>query len=135
MKTPRELLFERHRHTQPRLDALREKVVAGFSKAEEMRPKISWSETLISLRWHVAALSGAWMLIFFLNMESHASPSASVAGANSSSPVQILAALHEQRRQLLEWAAEQSSAFVPIPPAIPRPRRSELQNTNISNFV
>jgi hypothetical protein len=135
MKTPKELLLERHREIQPKLDAVRREVVAGLRNSEPMAGKPLWSEMLLSFRWHLGALSAAWMLIFFLNMERPPGPPASMASANAPSAVQVLASLHEQRRQLQQWTADPSSLFTPEGPVTLPPRRSELQFTNSNNLA
>src|SRR6478672_11734897 len=102
MKTPRELLLERHAELQQKLDTLREEAVASLAEARPTPAKILWRELLLSLRWHLAGLSAAWMLIFFLNLESRSGASTDMAGNKPvPTPAQVLAALHEQRRQLL----------------------------------
>jgi hypothetical protein len=135
MKTPRELLLERHRRMQSRLDAVTDEVLANFPGREQEDRGISWREMLLSLRWHIPALGGAWMLIFFLNSDRHSSAAPLMAGANTPSPVQVLASLHEQRRQLQEWTADASAIFVPQGPVILPPRRSELQSTNNTHLA
>jgi hypothetical protein len=135
MKTPCELLLEQHRKMQPRLDALTDEVLASLPGRQPGGRGISWREMLPSLRWHIPTLGAAWMLIFFLNLDRHSTAPPSAAGANTPSPVQVLASLHEQRRQLQEWTADASASFVPRGPVILPPRRSELQTTNSTHLA
>ena len=51
MKTPREILFERHRQAQPRLDAVRWKALATLSPAEDAtraHPEEGLAKSLVS---------------------------------------------------------------------------------------
>ena len=109
MKTPRELLFERHRAAEPKLDALRQKTIATLAKAPALNsrtspsaPRSSWRDLLLSLRWHLAGLSAAWLVVLVLNIDHSQAPSSVLAKQNIPSPQQLLTALRENRRQVLE---------------------------------
>ena len=109
MKTPRELLFERHRAAEPKLDTLRQKTVSRLAKAPAVNsqtgpsaPRSSWRDLLLSLRWHLAGLSAAWLLVLVLNIDHSQASSSVLAKQNIPSPQQLLTALRENRRQVLE---------------------------------
>ena len=107
MKTPRELLFERHRAAEPKLDTLRQKTVSRLAKAPAVNsrpsaPRSSWRDMLLSLRWHLAGLSAAWLVVLVLNIDDSQAPSSVLAKQNIPSPQQLLTALRENRRQVLE---------------------------------
>jgi len=109
MKTPRELLFEHHRAAEPKLDTLRQKTIASFAKAPAVNsrtspsaPRSSWRDLLLSLRWHLAGLSAAWLVVLVLNIDHSQAPSSVLAKQNIPSPQQLLTALRENRRQVLE---------------------------------
>jgi len=107
MKTPRELLFERHRAAEPKLDTLRQKTVSRLAKAPAVNsrpsaPRSSWRDMLLSLRWHLAGLSAAWLVVLVLNIDHSQAPSSVLAKQNIPSPQQLLTALRENRRQVLE---------------------------------
>src|SRR2546422_5885743 len=107
MKTPRELLFERHRAAEPKLDPLRQKTVSRLAKAPAVNsrpsaPRSSWRDMLLSLRWHLAGLSAAWLVVLVLNIDHSQAPSSVLAKQNIPSPQQLLTALRENRRQVLE---------------------------------
>ncbi len=122
MKTLREILFERHQAAEPKLDVVRQKVLASIASGKSgvgqrhVREKPTWIFALLSLRWHLAGLSAAWLLVAILNSDqSSAAPV--LAKASDSSPRQLLLALRENRRQLSE--------LIEPPPAEPiaAPRR------------
>jgi len=138
MKTPRDLLFERHRHATPRLDAIRREALARLphSTAHPTRERAwppgfdAWvGRWLFSLRWHLAGLTAAWLFIAWLNLEN--GPAANLQTtrpSTSATASELLAALKENRRQMAEWLAPSSAAASssdPAPPAFVPKRRSE----------
>ena len=117
MKTPRELLFERHRAAEPKLDTLRQKTVSRLAKAPAVNsrpsaPRSSWRDMLLSLRWHLAGLSAAWLVVLVLNIDHSQAHSTVLAKQNIPSPQQLLTALRENRRQVLELTGGQVVASV-----------------------
>ena len=117
MKTPRELLFERHRAAEPKLDTLRQKTVSRLAKAPAVNsrpsaPRSSWRDMLLSLRWHLAGLSAAWLVVLVLNIDHSQAPSSVLAKQNIPSAQQLLTALRENRRQVLELTGGQVVAGV-----------------------
>jgi len=96
MKTLREVLLEKHRRVEPKLDAIREQVNAGLAAgntdtpgrskqmAREWQPdasafQIGWRQLLWSLRWHLAGLSAAWLVVMALSLDSTPAPASRVA--------------------------------------------------------
>jgi hypothetical protein len=117
MKTPREILLRRHQAASPKLDAIRAGVVADIA------PKtISWRELVRLLRWHLAGLGAAWVVVLFLNTDLSGSSAGSVPRAALAEPSQIWASLRERRRLLLQY----SEAPAAEPSAAPG-RRSEME--------
>ena len=113
MKTPREILFQRHETAGPKLDAIRRSVV--WERRHTVVPEVRvadaatlsvspWHELLFSLRWHFAALSAVWLVIAFLSLTAGHSPSlaATIPTQKIPSGQIIMASLRENRRQLLE---------------------------------
>ncbi len=169
MKTPRELLLERHRAAEPQLDAIRREVLQGLERRAEspeerrapnplggartflsaatgfakwaINPRLSavrtllrtgmsalrpsWRELLLSFRWHLAGLSAAWLVVLVLNVDHSPAPSLALAKQNIPSPQQLLTALRENRRQVLEMTGPTISD--PVPESR---RRSELEMIN-----
>ena len=140
MKTPRELLLERHRATEPKLDAIRQETVArlaeesadGHARAEALagnsRTRLSalrssCRDLLLSFRWHLAGLSAAWLVVLVLNIDPSPTPSSALAKQNLPSPQQLLTALRENRRQVLEMTG--AGVVEGVPDAR---RRSEIES-------
>jgi hypothetical protein len=121
MKTPRELLLQRHQAVAPKLDAVTRNALAalerpGFAQA--------WREFVFSLRWHLAGLSAVWIAILLLNINSV--PSSTVVIAQDKIPPArvLLEALLKNRRELMELTG---MPMADEPVAMP-PRRSQTQS-------
>jgi hypothetical protein len=129
MKTPREILFDRHRSTESKLDAIRQDAVRGLIRAQSRQSlretdSPGFSDSLraffLSLRWHLAGMSAVWLIAMFLNMDLSPSPTVSVAKHDVTTPRQLLASLQEYRRQL--WLLMESPVSEPVSSP---PRRSQ----------
>ena len=141
MKHPREILFEHHRSVEPRLDDVRQNVLASLATAS--RHELSQQEVsrsgrfslralLLSIRWHLVGLSAAWLIVALLNVEPSPTQEQSLAQHNASPPQQLLTALRENRRQIAELLGSRANTIesTPEPPAfVPRPR-GEIRSTN-----
>jgi len=120
MKTPREILLQRHQAIELKLDAVRRNALAALE-----RPGLaqSWRAFVLSLRWHLAGMSAVWIAVLLLNLDS--APGSTVVIARDKIPPArvILEALLKNRRELMELT-EMPTASEPT--ALP-PRRSEIQ--------
>ena len=130
MKTPRDILFERHRTAEPKLDAIRQGVVANLSSTptrtlSDNTMAISVRHLLLSLRWHLAGMSAAWLVIVILNMSNSTPATARITGENIPSPRQILTALQKNRRELLQFSESPVAARTALPA-----RRSEFKSSS-----
>ena len=121
MKTPREILLEQHEAATPKLDAIRAGVVAGLARPAA-RETISWRDFARSLRWHLAALSAAWVVVVILNMDHSPSAVARIPRDKIPTPQQLWASLRESRRLLLEYSDVPAVEAVAVPG-----RRSEIE--------
>ena len=141
MKNPREILFERHRSVEPRLDGVRQNVLASVATASGRESprnpsspgvQSSLRDLLLPLRWHLAGLSLAWLVVLLLSMEPSPTEERSLAKQNASPPRQLLTALLENRRQIAELLGSRAntSEAAPEPPAFVPKRRGEIQSTN-----
>ena len=149
MKTPREVLFERHQSAQPKLDAVRQEALTALGESSaEVRPRGSvsgpcapkWTserrpaparmcgvrEFLLSFRWHLAGMSAVWLLVVLLNRDHSPALAQNIVKENIPSPQRLLASLRENRRQLLELIEAPVIEPAPVPP-----RRSELQAASL----
>jgi hypothetical protein len=131
MKTPREILLERHHAVESKLDAIRQSALAAVGDRREAdSPAVTdrrdrWRESLISLRWHLAGLGAAWLVIVLLNLSVGHSVglAAAIPRGKIPSPQIILASLRENRRELLELIQPVEWREVQPPKSIlPRPR-------------
>ena len=141
MKTPREVLLQQHQAAEPELDAIREQVVAGLAtdapvRTTRMSPtapggvstlQAGWRQFLWSLRWHLAGLSAAWLVVIALSIDSPPAPTTRVVRQDTPSQRQLLAALRENQRQLRELIGAPAAEPAPAPQkSMPSPR-SEVQ--------
>ena len=131
MKTPREILFERHQAIAPKLDAIRETAVAAVGDHCITNPsavtdrRYNLREFLFSLRWHLAGMSAVWLVIAFLSLNAGHSPglAASAPARKIPSAQIIMASLRENRRQLLElMQPAEARGEQPQKSILPRPR-------------
>jgi hypothetical protein len=141
MKTPREVLFGQHQAAEAKLDAIREKVVAGLGpdaplRATQIPPAVprrastlqaGWRQLWWSLRWHLAGLGVAWLVVIALNIDHTPAPARGLARQDAPSPRQLLAALRENQRQLRELIGAPVAEPAPAPQKpMPSPQ-SQLQ--------
>jgi hypothetical protein len=138
MKTPREVLLQRHQSVTFRLDEIRRKVISDLRAApdrQSRQPIVAGilREFLLPLRWHLAGMSALWLLAALLSVDRAPTPP-QTAKANSS-PQVLASALSENRRQLAEMInspADDTAISTPVPqPFIPR-RRSDLQPSSVA---
>lgn len=115
MKTPRELLLEKHRVANPALDNVRRKALdAVFSRPALnwrtlLRQRLSeflaklWDELILPNRKTWAGLAAVWVMILGLSiaslMDSSSSP---VYAAAEPLSRETIIALHQQRQELAE---------------------------------
>ncbi len=126
MKTPRELLLQRHQAVEPKLDSVRRNALAALAPPHPLESFAqSWKTFIFSLRWHLAGLSAVWLAVLLFNLD-YTPDSTVVIAADKIPPARvILAALLENRRELMELTETPAASE---PPALP-PRRSEIQPT------
>jgi hypothetical protein len=139
MKTPREILLDRHRAAETRLDAIRRAVVSdlndeatkeqsldrSFVAAFLRCSKTFWRELILPSRRIWAGLAAVWMAIFAINAaQRDASPVVNVSAAP------VMMSIGEQQRMLNELFADRS-----LPSDVDRPKlfspkpRTELSMT------
>ena len=141
MKHPRDILFERHQEARPKLNAIRQKALATLpvNSARESRPEtdvsgvwFSFQQLFRPFRWHLAAMSAAWMLVALLNVDPSRTETRNMARHDLSTPRELLTALRENRRQVVELIESPATGREPSlpPPAFVPKRRSEVHSTN-----
>lgn len=133
MKTPREILLDRHRKAEARLDAIRERILAtelpveADSRSLPLNHSFSlavagmklWRELILPCRRIWCGLAAVWLVIAVMNVASKDSPK--IANRRTSPPnSEILMATREQR--LLRQELLGSSIIPAAPPGVIPPR-------------
>ena len=143
MKTPREILFARHRRAEVNLDHLRRQVIAGLpvsGSAEGSEPNRgenrviravltkAWLELIWPSRRAWAGIAALWLTVGAANLAMKAGfQSSPPIGA---APVQEMAQGFEERRRLLAELLPPVKPVPPIQPSRSNPRpRSEGPST------
>jgi hypothetical protein len=134
MKTPREILFEKHKAAQQKLDAIRESIV---SECARPRPQQAanvpthavgtlaafWQELFWPYRRIWTGLSVVWVGIIALRLTE---PGTAVRETVRVTPQMAAAVIVEQRRELALVLGDTGGPQVALPPppqpALPRPR-------------
>jgi hypothetical protein len=140
MKTPREILMERHQAVEPRLDAMRRSVVAELNNKETGEHNFPaffvsslvgcsnklWLELILPCRRIWTGLATVWILLFIVNVSQHDSSQARIA---KSAPPAVMMTLGDQQRILNELFADRSFASDADRPKIfsPKPRTETLK--------
>lgn len=139
MKTPREILFERHRQVEPKLDAVRRKVLATLPMGEasmESRFETSgsrqgvysfhravgvlrkaWLELIWPSRRAWAGMAALWLVVLAANLEMKAT-STTAPAVQSAHTRELVRAFEEQQRLLAEL-------LLPVNPPSAAPARSD----------
>jgi len=142
MKTPRELILQRHQSAEPKLKAIRGEDLAACTRATaaqpSQQPEPLFSLTFVAMKfWHEsirpwrriwAGMAAIWLVLLALNLATRETPKMARHQTSPPDP-ELLAALRERERLMRQW-------FEPIapPPAatpkIPGPR-SERPETKM----
>jgi len=133
MKSPREILLQRHRAVEPELDKIREKVVTaiGDDRASNLRAatasRYRLQDFIYPLRWQLAGLSAAWLVIVLMRLNVGPSTTlvSAMPAAKIPSPQIILASLQANRQELLQLIQPAEAREVRPPKMIPRSERHD----------
>jgi len=134
MKTPREILSERHRPAEPRLDAIRRDLVGKLNNQETKPqgftfvswllrcPQNFWCELIWPARRIWTGLAAAWLLILVANLHLSAG-SPRMAAATSLRSADFILAFREQEQVLAELTDRAEPKVVEPPKQfVPQPR-------------
>ena len=137
MKTPRQLILERHRSAEARLETIRAEDLAACTQTSvasdrrRLQPFFSlsytvmklWQESLWPWRRAWTGMAVVWLVLLALNLTID--KRAEMAGHKAARPSpELLAALREQRQLLLQWF--EPSAPPPLSPRrLPGPRSEQ----------
>jgi hypothetical protein len=136
MKTPREILFQRHENAAPKLDTIRQSAVAAVcdrristdcvrerrsQAAATMIWRIIWRELIFPCRRTWATLAVVWMALFIFNVSQRDKSELAARKLPPPSPEAIMA-WRQQERLLAELIGpsvpgdvEQRKIFLPKP--------------------
>jgi len=135
MKTPKEILFARHRPAEAKLDVIRKEVVAAVGDGRAPKPSADMNQpvgVVIFLRdlfrWKPqawAAFAGIWILIFALKLSTR--DGAQVVAQKSSVSQEVIAELREQRLFFAELIGTRDARDAEPPKSNTTRPRSELR--------
>ncbi len=136
MKTPREVLFERHQGAEAKLDALREGVIAQLASQSERSIRPGTSAFKLALRqwfwpspWAWAGAGTAWVLIFVFEFSGARSLDETAGIPAQSPPLSIIRMASAERRVLLNSLLESTAAEPAVPPRLPAASRPRSERT------
>jgi hypothetical protein len=122
MRTPREILFERHGSADAKLDKIRRNVLENMaSRRGGEADAMAWPEFLSSIRWHLAGLSAAWLVVVLLSVNHSADGQTAQTRKKMPSARQLVVEVRENRRLVQELTG---AAVVETGPALPSPHSS-----------
>jgi len=130
MKTPRDILFNRHKSADAKLDQIRHEVVSKLvspivpqKSSLPLRALLKlWHELIWPCRRTWATLAAAWLLMLGVNVSL--SDPGQIALANPSPSRGMMMAWQQQERLLAELSEPHKTRAVTPPPkpAVPQPR-------------
>ncbi len=136
MKTPREILLQRHKAAEPQLDALRRAVVEKIHNQETRQGNsvfvslwlrcstTVWRELIWPSRRGWAGLAAVWAVILAMNFYS-ADPAARRVTAKAAPSTESLLVLRAQRRELAKLIEPFETSEADKPKLFLRSPRSE----------
>src|SRR5947209_2974627 len=107
MKTPREILLSRHRRTEPKLDAIRKRVLAEHDEPSEARLSLSfivmelWRELIRPCRQVWGGLAAVWVAIAVFNFATTA-PTAVASAKAPARNREVRMAVAERKRLIAQ---------------------------------
>lgn len=145
MKTPREILFARHRTVEPKLDAVRRGVMGELNRdlAGDQSllsgviglifgfPKKMWMELVTPCRRIWLGFAAVWILLFMINSAQRDTSENVVAQA--APPAGMMMAYRDQQKMLEELLAEKPGPTAEERPhrAVPKPRSEVIETVDI----
>ena len=128
MKTPREVLLQRHQAANPKLDRIRRNFVVELTPRPTREPNVTialvlklWRELFWPCRRTWAGMAAVWLAILVFNL-THAERGQIVTAKSTTPPEEMRLAFQEQRRVLEEIIG----STPPVSAAEP-PRRPNIQ--------
>jgi hypothetical protein len=145
MKTPREILLEQHRSAAPKLDAIRQEVVAELNNQDAKAQSRAadfvssclgcsnklWLELVWPCRRIWTGLAAVWILLFIVNFSQRDTVS-SVRGKSVRSG-EVMMSLQAQQRWMNELLADRSAPLESdrLRKIAPKPRSETDETVNV----
>ena len=145
MKTPREILLERHQAAEPKLDAIRLAVVGELNNNETKEqswaavlvssflgcPQKLWRELIWPARRIWVGMAATWLAMFIVNVSMRDN---SQAMTTQSSPAPELIMTFQQQERLLAELTEPHETRTAEPPkrSVPQPRSERRDEISIA---
>ena len=137
MKTPRELILERHRSVEPALERITPATLAAYARASlatadrHLPPGIRlsclawtfWTESLWPWRRVWLGMSALWLLILTVNVVSTNAPK--MAGSKMPGPNPEALTILREQKQMLTQLLEPATLPHPADPKTPGPRSEQ----------
>jgi hypothetical protein len=131
MKTPREILFEKHKGAEQKLDAIRANVVAECGRPRPQQETnvfmALWQDLILPYRRIWTGLSVVWVGIIALWLTEPGKPARETVRVT---PQMAAAVIVEQRRELALVLGESEGPQPVPPPQLPLPRPHSARRTN-----
>jgi hypothetical protein len=142
MKTPREVLSERHQAAEPKLDAIRRAVVGELNNNETKEqswaavlvssflgcPQKLWRELILPSRRIWAGMAATWLAMFIVNVSMR--DNSQTVAMKSSTPPELIMTFQQQERLLAELTEpRETRAAEPPKKSVPQPRSERRDET------
>ncbi len=138
MKTPREIILEKHRAAEAKLKAISAENLAAFARKPQQQAERErhnsfpgssligrfWAEAVLPWRRAWLGMAAVWLGIVALNLSTSEHPAREMAGESKPDP-QVRMALLEQRRMLAQLL--EPIAPPPRSPPVTSGPRSDLR--------
>ena len=143
MKTPREVLLQRHQAVARRLDQIRHVTIASLQERSTVRDQTLpiaiilklWRELIWPCRRIWAGLAAVWLVLAVFNL-THAEHGKTAVAKSSPPSAEVRIAFQEQQRLLAEILGPPRAAAPAEPPRRSNPRpRSERQTDKRTSTV
>jgi hypothetical protein len=113
MKTPREILFSRHKNAGPSLDQIRNDVVGQIGAARTSIAVKLWRELIVPVRHAWIGIGAAWVVVLALSLMARGDSSVRAAKPGPINPDSVIAL--QRKEQLMARLAENDGS--PAAPA------------------
>ncbi len=121
MKTPREILLNRHKNAEPSLDQIRREIVGRIDAPRRSIAETLWRELFVSARRGWICLAAGWVVVIALNVMTGGETSGSAVKSGPVNPNSVIA-LQRQEQLMARLAENEGSPSSPAEVPERRPR-------------